>query len=358
MCARQVDDHSPIEIGRSCVGFGEPTWMVAEVSGNHGGSLERAKTMLRAAAEAGADAVKIQVYRPDTITLPSDKPDFRIDRQNAWASYRTMYELYESAHTPYEWLPELFECASVHGIDLFGSVFDDSAVDALEQFDVAAYKVAAPEVCDLPLLRKIASTGKPVLLSTGVATLEDIARAIDTLRSHGAGGIVLLKCSTAYPAPEDEVNLRTIPNMAETFGCPAGFSDHTIGTSIPIAAVSLGADAIEKHIKLADEDETVDSFFSLTIEEFGSMVKEVRRVERALGKVEYRLTPSVQDNAKGRRSLYVSAPIDKGGAFSRENIKSVRPGHGLATAYYDIVLGRRAATDLEVGDRLSWEVIE
>ncbi|MFW5698799.1 MAG: N-acetylneuraminate synthase family protein, partial [Planctomycetota bacterium] len=227
---------------------------------------------------------------------------------------------------------------------------------ALERFDPPAYKIAAPEICDLPLLRTVAATGKPVLLSTGLASLTDLATAVALLERHGAGGIVLLKCSTAYPAPEDEINLRTIPNLAETFACPAGFSDHTLGIGVALAAIGLGARVIEKHFTLDDED-TVDGFFSLQVDALAAMITEIHRAERALGRVDHSLTPGARANAQGRRSLYVSAPIAAGETLTPENIRSVRPGHGLDTRYYDIVLGRTAACDLEEGDRLSWDVV-
>lgn len=349
-------DRRSVRVGSRTIGPGEPTYVVAEMSGNHGGRLERALAMIDAAAQAGADAVKIQVYRPDTITLDSDKPDFRIATDNAWAEHRTLHQLYQAAHTPWEWLSELFARAGRRGIALFGSVFDHSSVAALECFDPPAYKIAAPEICDLPLLRTVAATGKPVLLSTGLASLADLATAVDVLVAHGAGGIVLLKCSTAYPAPEDEINLRTIPNLAETFACPAGFSDHTLGMGVALAAVALGAQVIEKHFTLDDED-TVDGFFSLQADAFAAMIAEIHRAGRALGQVEYSVTPAARANAQGRRSLYVAAPIAAGERFTAENVKSVRPGYGMDTRYYDIVLGRRATRNLAVGDRLSWDVV-
>lgn len=348
----------PVKIGRKNIGEGEKTYVIAELSGNHGGSIDKALDLLRAACEAGADAVKLQAYRPDTITLNVDNGDFAIAKDNAWAAYGNLYNLYEYAHTPWEWFPQLFEEAGLLGIELFGSVFDETSVDELEKFPVKAYKIAAPEIVDMALLEKVARTGKPVIVSTGLASVGDIHKAVDCLRQNGCNEIVLLKCTTAYPTPPEEVNLKTIRNLQETFRCQAGLSDHTVGVGVAVAAVALGASVVEKHIKLADGEDTVDGFFSLTVEEFKALVTEIRRAEKAIGRVEYGLTPGALKNRNGRRSLYVSAPIRKGEIISGDNIKSVRPGFGLAPKYKSVVLGRKAARDLAVGDRLSWDVIE
>ncbi|WP_076410837.1 pseudaminic acid synthase [Shewanella sp. UCD-KL12] len=346
-----------VTIGERLVGSGEPAYIIAELSGNHGGSLDKALELLRAGASTGADAIKLQVYRPDTITLNVSHGDFAIPKDNAWADYKNLYNLYEYAHTPWEWLPELFAEAEKLGVELFGSVFDDSSVDELELFPVKAYKIASPEIVDLGLLKKVASTGKPVIVSTGLASLIDVARAVDCLSEFGCEEIILLKCTTAYPTPPEEVNLKTVQNLQQTFNCPVGLSDHTVGIGVPIAAVTLGASVIEKHIKLDDGEETVDSFFSLTIEEFKNMITEIRRAEVAVGKVEYSLTPEAAKNCNGRRSLYVSKSIKAGEVLTELNIRSVRPGYGLSPKYLPLVLGRKASQDLQTGDRLSWEVI-
>jgi len=346
-----------IKIGNMSIGTNEPTYIIAELSGNHGGKIEKAIEMLHAAYKAGADSIKIQVYRPDTITLNSNKPDFAIAKDNAWADYKNLYNLYEYAHTPWEWLPELFEHAQKLGIELFGSVFDESSVDELEKYPVKAYKIASPEIVDLALLEKVAKTGKPVIVSTGLANIGDIYTAVSHLKSHGCNDIILLKCTTAYPTPPEEVNLKTIENLQETFSCHAGLSDHTMGIGVSIAAVAMGATVIEKHIKLADNIDTVDSFFSLTIEEFQQMIVEIRRAEKAIGKVNYDLTPAASLNKNGRRSLYVSADIKQGEQFTEKNIKSVRPGFGMPTQYKRIVLGRKSTKDLTLGDRLTWDAI-
>jgi len=347
-----------VQIGRKHIGDGEETYIIAELSGNHGGHIDHAISLLRTAHEAGADAVKLQVYRPDTITLDTDKADFSIPKDNAWAAYKNLYNLYEYAHTPWTWLPRLFEIAAELDIELFGSVFDETSVDELEKYPVKAYKIASPEIVDLALLEKVAKTGKPVIVSTGLASISDIFEALHCLRSHGCKDIILLKCTTAYPTPPEEVNLKTIHNMKETFFCHTGLSDHTVGIGVSIAAVALGAAVIEKHIKLDNNEDTVDSFFSLTVAEFQAMVREIRNAKKAVGRVEYELTPAALLNKHGRRSLYVSAPIQKGQTLSEENIKSVRPGYGLEPKYKAIILGRRVIKDLDIGDRLSWDLIE
>jgi len=346
-----------VTIGDKIIGGNNPTYIIAELSGNHGGNLAKAIEMLKAAHKAGADAVKLQVYRPDTITLNTDKDDFLIAKDNPWGKYHNLYNLYKYAHTPWEWLPELFKVARKMNIELFGSVFDESAVDELERYSVKAYKIAAPEIVDIGLLEKVAQTGKPVIVSTGLGDLNDISAAVNCLRNNGCSQIILLKCTTAYPAPVDEVNLKTIANLQDSFHCPAGLSDHTLGIGVPIAAVALGANVIEKHIKLVDDDTSVDSFFSLTIKEFKQMIAEIRRAELAVGHVNYSITPSAQLNKSGCRSLYVSKAIKKGETLTEQNIKSVRPGFGLEPKYKPLVLGKTVNCDLEVGDRLSWKVI-
>lgn len=347
-----------INIGERAIGGEKPCYVIAELSGNHGGDIRKAVALLKAAADAGADAIKLQVYRPDTITLNVDHGDFAIPMDNAWAAYKNLYELYEYAHTPWEWLPELFAEAAKLGVELFGSVFDETSVDELEKFAVKAYKIASPEIVDLALLEKVAKTGKPVIVSTGLASLEDICRSVTCLKQHGCEQIILLKCTTAYPTPPAEVNLKTIQHLKDTFQCPAGLSDHTVGIGVSIAAVALGANVIEKHIKLDDGEETVDSFFSLTVAEFQTMLAEIRRAELAVGKVDYSLTPGANKNRNGRRSLYISAPMQQGDIFTELNVKSVRPGFGLDPQYKSLILGRKAGKDLIAGDRLSWDVIQ
>ena len=347
-----------IRIANKTIGLNQPPYIIAELSGNHAGDKQKAIKLLEAAAEAGADAIKLQVYRADTITLNSDKEDFKISQGNKWEAYQTLYQLYEYAYTPWEWLPDLFTAAKRLDIALFGSVFDETSVDELEKFDVPAYKIASPEVFDIGLLEKVAQTGKPVILSTGLAALGDIDLAVQTLKQNGCDDIIILKCTTAYPTPFDQVDLKTLPNLQETFQCLSGLSDHTLGITVPIAAVALGATVIEKHIKLDDESESVDSFFSLTVAQFQTMVEETYHAYQAIGRINYDLTAESLKNRNGKRSLYISANMKKGEVFSEQNIKSVRPGLGLHTKYKAEVLGKKARKDLTVGDRLSWEVVE
>lgn len=347
-----------VEIGGKRIGKSEETYVIAELSGNHGGDLGKAKELLRAAAAAGADAIKLQVYTPDTITLNVKTGDFAIAKSNAWADYNCLHELYQYAHTPWNWLPDLFAEAKTLNIELFGSVFDETSVDELEKYPVKAYKIASPEIVDFALLEKVAKTGKPVIVSTGLASIIDIQEAVSHLRQHGCDEIILLKCTTAYPTPAEEVNLNTMLNMQQTFNCHVGLSDHTVGIGVSIAAVALGANVIEKHIKLDDGEETVDSFFSLTIAQFKMMIEEIRRAQAAVGVVTYDLTEKALENKNGRRSLYVSKEIKQGELFSEQNIKSVRPGFGLAPKYKQKVIGAKAAKDLKMGDRLTWDVID
>ncbi|NVK17396.1 MAG: pseudaminic acid synthase [Methylocystaceae bacterium] len=346
-----------ISIGHKRIGLDEETYIIAELSGNHGGDLNKCLDLLHAACDAGADAIKLQAYTPDTITMNTSNGDFKIPQDNAWAAYENLYNLYQYAHTPWEWFPALFEAAQQRGVELFGSVFDVTSVDELEKYNCKAYKIASPEIVDTALLEKVAATGKPVIVSTGLANIGDIYDAVSCLREHGCDDIILLKCTTAYPTPPEEVNLKTIKNLEETFGCYAGLSDHTIGIGVSIAAVALGAKVIEKHVKLNNEDETVDSFFSLTPQDFQNMITEIRRAELAVGQVKYDLTPEASKNKNGRRSLYVSRAIKAGEAFSEDNIKSVRPGLGLEPKFKKIILNKKANRDLEVGDRLDWDVI-
>jgi N-acetylneuraminate synthase/pseudaminic acid synthase len=347
-----------IQIGKRKIGPDEPCFVVAEMSGNHDGSIDKAKQIIHAARESGADAVKFQAYLPDTITLDSDSEDFRIPSKSPWEDYKTLYAFYEKAHTPWAWFNELFEeCRSI-GLEAFSSVFDPTSVDFLENIDCPVYKIAGPEITDIPLLEKVAHTNKPVIVSTGLATLSDLDLAVQTLKQNGSQGIILVKCTTAYPTPPEEVNLRTIPNLAETFQCHVGLSDHTLGIGVPIASVCLGAKAIEKHFVLDRREKSVDDFFSLEPEEFRQMVNEVRKVEKALGMVNYDLTPAAQEHQNGRRSLYVFADISKGERFTVNNVRSVRPAFGLHPKHLDSILGKRAIRDLSSGDRLSWDVID
>ena len=353
-----VNNSKEIRIGKTRVGNGHPTFIVAEMSGNHGGSLERALEIVRAVKRSGANAIKLQTYTADTITLKCDREDFLIPIGSPWEDHSTLWKLYDKAHTPWDWHEAIFDEARGLDLEVFSSPFDESAVDLLERLDSSAYKIASPEITHIPLLEKVAQTGKPVIISTGVAELADIELAIKTLRSVATCEIILLKCTTAYPAPINETNLRTIPDISTRFGVLSGLSDHSAGTAVPIAAVALGASFIEKHFTLDDGKETVDSFFSSGEVEFTQMVNDIRLVEEALGCTSYQITPGAKPGLRGRRSLYVATDIKAGEKFTELNIKSVRPSLGLHPKHYKKILGCCAVRDLQAGDRLSWDLVK
>jgi N-acetylneuraminate synthase len=345
-----------MSIGGRRIGAGSPVYVIAELSANHGQSFEQAARLVRAAKQVGADAVKLQTYTADTLTIRSDRPEFRVGGGTLWDG-RTLYDLYSEAYTPWEWQPKLKALADDLGLDLFSTPFDPSAVEFLEQMDVPAYKVASFELVDLPLIERIARAGKPVIMSTGMATLAEIADAVDVARRAGAAGIVLLKCTSAYPAPPEEMNLRTIPHLAEAFGVPAGLSDHTLGIAVPVAAVALGACVIEKHFTLSRAEPGPDSAFSLEPDEFRAMVDGVRMAEKALGTVHYGLSGKDEASRVFRRSLYVVEDIQAGQPLTVQNVRSIRPGHGLSPKYLTAVLGRRASQYLAKGTPLNWDLV-
>ncbi len=347
-----------IKIGKHILGKGHPSFIVAEMSGNHGGSLQQAIDIVRAAKRTGADAIKLQTYTADTITINSNKDDFKIISDSPWAEHNTLWELYNKAYTPWEWHEAIFAEARKLDIEIFSSPFDETAVDLLEKLNAPAYKIASPEITNIPLLERVAKTGKPVIISTGISNLEDIELALSTLKNAGVKDIIVLKCTTAYPAPAEESNLNTIPDIIKRFDVLSGLSDHTMGTAAAVATIALGGSLIEKHFTLDSADETVDSFFSSGEKEFTHMVNDIRFLDKALGKVNYDITPTALPSIRGRSSLYISAPVKAGELISKSNIKSVRPSFGLHPKYYNEVLGRKAKKDLEPGDRLSWEVIE
>jgi N-acetylneuraminate synthase len=326
------------------------------MSGNHNQDFEQAVKILEAASQAGVDAVKLQTYTSDTITIDCDNEYFQIGAGTIWEG-RNLYDLYGEAHTPWHWQPKLKELADDLGLDLFSSPFDHTAVDLLEEMGVPAYKVASFEIVDLPLIRRIAQTGKPMIMSTGMATLAEIDEALHTAREAGATQIALLKCSSAYPAPPAEMQLRTIPHLAQAFGVPAGLSDHTLGLAVPIAAVALGACIVEKHFTLSRDVPGPDSAFSLEPHEFRAMVEAIRVAETALGDVRYEISERETASRLFRRSLFVVRDVKAGALFTEENIRSIRPGYGLHTRYLHEVLGRRAARDVARGTPLSWELI-
>lgn len=325
----------------------DSTLIIAEVSANHNGSVERAEQIIRAAAEAGADAVKLQTYTADTLTIPCDNEYFRI-KGTLWEG-RTLYDLYQEAYTPWEWTPRLMALAKDLGMDCFSTPFDATAVDFLEQCGVSRHKVASFELVDIPLLKKIASTGKPVIMSTGMGSLAEIDEAVTTLRENGTTDLTLLKCTSAYPASPEEANLCTIPHLAQAFGCKTGLSDHTLGSAVAVAAVAIGASVIEKHFTLDRADGGPDGAFSMEPQEFLQMVQDIRTVEKALGQVCYDVTEKQQGSKVFRRSLFVVKDVQAGEIFSAENVRSIRPGYGLHPRYYEKVLGRTARHAIKAG---------
>lgn len=331
------------------------TYIIAETSANHNGSIERAENIIKAAADAGADTIKLQTYTADTITIPCENECFRI-QGTLWEG-RTLHDLYQEAYTPWEWTPRLMACAKDLGLDCFSTPFDTTAVDFLEKCGVTKYKIASFELVDIPLIKKIAQTKKPVLMSTGMGALAEIDEAVRTLRKNGTTDLTLLKCTSSYPAPVEEANLLTIPHMAQAFNCPVGLSDHTMGSAVAVAAVALGATIIEKHFTLARADGGPDGAFSMEPHEFKQMVQDIRIVEKALGKVSYDRTEKEQGSICFRRSLFVVKDIKAGEILTHENIRSIRPGHGLHTRYLDTVIGRVAKTDIKKGNPLNWELI-
>lgn len=327
-------------------------YIIAELSANHGGKISIAKDTIKAAKEIGADAIKLQTYTADTITLNCDKDDFIIKGGTLWDD-KKLYDLYTEAYLPWEWHKELFEYAREIGIDIFSSPFDKSAVDFLETLNPSAYKIASFEITDYELIRYTASKMKPMIISTGIATIDEIQDAVDICRSVGNSDIVLLKCTSSYPAPLEEANLLTIPNLAQTFGVISGFSDHTLGSTAPIVAVTLGAKIIEKHFILDKSIGGADADFSMDKQEFSDMVQAIRDAQKLLGKVDYSMDEKKKKSRRFSRSLYVAKDIKKGEKFSEENIRSVRPGYGMHPKYLKDILGQKAQKDYEFGDRLS-----
>lgn len=346
-----------IRIGRHVIGENAPAFIVAELSANHNMDFDRALAIIRAAKDAGADAVKIQTYTADTITLDCDAPCFQITQGTLWDG-TTLHRLYRTAYTPWEWHPKLREAAEGMGMEFFSSPFDLGSVDYLEEMEVPAYKVASFEITDIPLIRKIAGKGKPVILATGVAHLGDIELALRTCREAGNEDVILLKCTSAYPTPYGDVNLRTIPSMRETFDCVVGLSDHTMGSAVAGAGVALGARVVEKHLTLRRSDGGPDSAFSMEPEEFREMVANIRVIEQALGRVTYDLTPGQAREREHSRSLFIAEDMKAGDVFTPANLRSVRPADGLHTMYYEGLLGKKIVADAKKGTPMSWELID
>lgn len=333
------------------------TYIIAEMSANHLHNLDRAKRIIDVAKECGADAIKLQTYRPDTITIDCRGPEFMATPGSPWENMN-LFELYKEAYTPWEWHGELMDYAKKVGITCFSSPFDLTAIDLLEELNVPAYKIASFEINDIPLIKKAAMTGKPIIMSTGIADMSDIELALRTCKEAGNDKVILLKCVSEYPTPYEEINLRTLTNMSETFDCVVGVSDHSFGSAVAVAGVALGARVIEKHLTLSRKDGGPDGTFSMEPQEFKNMVTDIRNVEKALGKVTYELTEK-QKKSKGRsRSLYVVSDIKKGEIFTPDNMGSIRPGYGLHTKYYKDIIGKRASCDIKKGTAMKWNYVE
>jgi N-acetylneuraminate synthase len=346
-----------LRIGGRRIGPGEPVYVIAELSANHNQRYEEAVKLIREAERCGADAVKIQTYTADTITLRSDQPWFKVGGGTLWDG-QMLHDLYQQAYTPWEWQPELKKVADGLGLALFSSPFDPTAVDFLEQMNVPAYKIASFELVDIPLIEKVARTGKPLIMSTGMATHDEIAEAVAAARRAGAEQIALLKCTSAYPAPPEEANLATIAVLASEFGVVAGLSDHTLGVAVPVAAVALGACLIEKHFTLSRAVPGPDSAFSLEPAELRTMVDAIRVAERAVGKVSFGVTAKDENSRAFRRSLFVVEDVRAGETVTERNVRSIRPSNGLHTRHQAAVLGRKFARDARKGTPLSWDLLE
>ena len=347
-----------MKIGGRGIGREHRPYVIAEMSGNHNQSLERALAIVDAAADSGADAIKLQTYTAATMTLDSTAPGFVIDDPKSLWAGRQLYELYEEAHTPWDWHAAIFERAAARGLQAFSTPFDETAVDFLETLGVPAYKIASFECTDLPLIRKVAATGKPMIISTGMASLAEIDETVRTARAAGATDIVLLKCTSTYPATPENTNLNTIPVLRQAFGCEVGLSDHTMGCGAAIAAVALGAVVVEKHFTLARADGGVDSTFSLEPAELALLRTETERAWQALGGVVFGGTAAEKKSLAFRRSLYVVKDMQPGEPFTAENVRAIRPGFGLAPKYLETVLGLRAVKSIARGTPLDWALLK
>jgi pseudaminic acid synthase len=344
-------------IGNKKVGVNAPPFIIAEMSGNHNQSLERAIEIVEMAAKAGANALKIQTYKPETMTLDLDEREFHIgDPNSLWEGY-SLYKLYGDACTPWEWHKPIFDKAHELGIIAFSTPFDDSAVDFLEELDVPCYKIASFENTDLPLIQRVAATGKPLIISTGMASIAELGETVQVARESGCKDLILLKCTSTYPATPRNTNILTIPHMRELFDCEIGLSDHTMGIGVSVASVALGATVIEKHFTLDRADGGVDSAFSMEPEELAQLVEESIRAWESLGRISYGITDAEKKSLLFRRSLYVVRDLKAGDLFTRENIRAIRPGLGLPPKYLNVVLGKTVTSDIKRGTALNWELI-
>ena len=346
-----------IQIGNKKIGDGHPTFIIAELSANHNQDYDIAVKTIKAMAEAGADAVKLQTYTADTITIDCDNKYFQIKQGTIWDG-TTLHKLYQTAFTPWDWQPKLKKYAEELGLIFFSSPFDKTAVDFLEKMNVPAYKVASFELTDTPLVEYMAQKNKPMIMSTGISKIGEIEEAINACKNKGNNQIIILKCTSAYPAPFEEANLKTIQNIKETFGVIAGLSDHTLGISAPIAAVALGANVVEKHFILDRKMGGHDSTFSVEPSEFKEMVKYIREVEKAIGKVNYDLTEKMKASREFSRSLFITEDIKKGEEFTEKNVRSIRPAFGLKTKHLEEIIGKKAKDDFKKGTPLRWDLIE
>lgn len=346
-----------ISIAGAKIGLNNPPFIVAEMSGNHNQSLERALAIVDAAAAAGAHAIKLQTYTADTMTLDLDTKDFFIENADSLWQGNTLYKLYKQAYTPWEWHKPIFERCRQLGLIAFSTPFDDTAVDFLDSLDVPCYKIASFENTDLPLIRKAAATGKPLIISTGMATAAELDETVRTARGAGCQDIILLKCTSSYPATPENTNLLTIPHMKELFDCQIGLSDHTLGVGAAIASVALGAVFIEKHFTLSRADGGVDSVFSMEPSELKTLVQETERAWQAMGRVYYGPSKQEESSLQYRRSIYASQDIEAGDVFSPDNLKLVRPGYGLPPRYYDLLIGKKAKCNIKKGNPMSYDKI-
>ncbi|QGH35219.1 pseudaminic acid synthase [Gracilibacillus salitolerans] len=346
-----------VTIDNRKIGTIHEPFVIAEMSGNHNQSLDRALQIVEAAAKAGADALKIQTYTADTMTLEVEKGDFVISDQNSPWVNQSLYHLYQEAYTPWEWHQSIFDRSKELGMIAFSSPFDESAVDFLETLDVPCYKIASFECTDIPLIRKVASTKKPMIISTGMCTASEIEETVTAAKEEGCKEIILLKCTSTYPASPENSHIKTIPHMHDLFQCPIGLSDHTLGSGVAVASVALGASVIEKHFTLSRQDGGVDSQFSLEPDEFRLLVQETKKAWQAMGQVHYGPTKAEDQSKKYRRSIYLTKNVKKGETLTRNNIRVIRPGFGLAPKYYEMCLGRTVNQSIEKGTPLSWDFI-
>ncbi|WML46076.1 pseudaminic acid synthase [Neobacillus sp. PS3-40] len=346
-----------INLGGRMVGSNHPPFIIAEMSGNHNQSLDRALKIVEEAAKTGAHALKIQTYTADTMTLNLKSGDFYIDDPNSLWEGNSLYKLYKQAYTPWEWHKPIFDKCRELGMIPFSTPFDETAVDFLEELDMPFYKIASFENNDIPLIKKVAATGKPMIISTGMATVSELDETIRTAREAGCKDLVLLKCTSTYPATPKNTNLKTIPHMRELFNCIVGLSDHTMGTGVAVASVALGANIIEKHFTLSREDGGVDASFSMEPAEMKSLVIETKQAWEALGSIRYGATKQEEASLKYRRSIYISEDIKQGEIFTKDNLKVIRPGYGLAPKYYEKILGNTCKLDLKKGTPLNWELL-